>query len=148
MAAIRQSEKLLKATMQMQEEKVAGLVEEAHRNNASIIQYNDENSLSCVISLAYYSAKKNYAVYREMPGGEGYADLVFIPRIGCFDPAMIVELKWNKSAETTITQIKNKKYAECLQDYSGEILLVGISYDKDAKENSKRHICKIEKIMK
>lgn len=148
MAAIRQSEKLLKATMQMQGEKVAELIEEAHRNNASIIQYNDENSLSCVISLAYYSAKKNYAVYREMPGGEGYADLVFIPRIGCFDPAMIVELKWNKSAETAITQIKNKKYAECLQDYNGEILLVGISYDKDAKENSKQHICKIEKIMK
>ncbi|MCM1271590.1 MAG: ATP-binding protein [Ruminococcus flavefaciens] len=148
MAAIRQSEKLLKATLQMQEEKVAELVEEAHRNNASIIQYNDENSLSCVISLAYYSAKKNYAVYREMPGGEGYADLVFVPRIGCSDPAMIVELKWNKSAETAITQIKNKKYAECLQDYSGEILLVGISYDKDAKENSKRHICQIEKIMK
>lgn len=148
MAAIRQSEKLLKATVQMQEEKVAELIEEAHRNNASIIQYNNENSLSCVISLAYYSAKKNYAVYREMPGGEGYADLVFVPRIGCSDPAMIVELKWNKSAETAITQIKNKKYTECLQDYSGEILLVGISYDKDAKENSKRHICKIEKIMK
>lgn len=148
MAAICQSEKVLKATLQMQEEKVAELVEEAHRNNTSIIQYNDENSLSCVISLAYYSAKKNYAIYRELPGGEGYADLVFVPRIGCYDPAIIVELKWNKSAETAITQIKNKKYVECIQDYSGEILLVGISYNKDAKDNSKRHICKIEKIIK
>lgn len=148
MAAIRQSEKLLKATLELEEEKVAEMIEEAHRNNASIIQYNDENSLSCVISLAYYSAKKNYAVYREMPGGEGYADLVFVPRIGCSNPAMIVELKWDKSAETAITQIKNKKYVECLQDYSGEILLVGINYDRDAKDNSKKHICQIEKIIK
>lgn len=148
MSAIRKSEKLLKYTLQMQEEKVAELVEEAHRNNASIIQYNDENSLSCVISLAYYSARKNYSIYREMPGGEGYANLVFVPRTGCADPAMIVELKWDKSAETAITQIKKKKYAECLQDYSGEILLVGISYDKDAKVDNKHHTCKIEKIQK
>lgn len=148
MAAIRQSEKLLKFTLQMNEEKVAEMVEEAHRNNASIIQYNDENSLSCVISLAYYSARKNYIIYREMPAGEGYADLVFVPRIGCSDPAMIVELKWNKSAETAITQIKDKKYADCLQDYSGEILLVGISYDRDEKNEPKKHCCKIEKIVK
>ena len=100
--------------------------------------------MSCVLSLAYYSAKKDYAMYRELPGGNGFADLVFIPRNVCQNLAFIVELKWDKSAETAIDQIKQKKYADCLKDYSGEILLVGINYDKA----DKRHTCKIEKITK
>lgn len=148
MEAIHQSDKLLQATLQMQEEKVAEIVEEVHRQNTSIIQYNNENSLSCVLSLAYYSAKKDYVMYRELAGGDGFADLVFVPRKNCQSPAFIVELKWNQSAETAIDQIKKKKYAECLQDYTGEILIVGINYNRDSKEDSKKHCCKIEKINK
>ena len=144
MKAIRISDELLTATLNCNEEKVAIIIEQVHRENTSILQYNNENSLSCVLSLAYYSAKKDYAMYRELPGGNGFADLVFIPRNVCQNLAFIVELKWDKSAETAIDQIKQKKYADCLKDYSGEILLVGINYDKA----DKRHTCKIEKITK
>lgn len=144
MKSLQLSEKLLQATIGMNEEKVAEIVEQVHRENTSILQYNNENSLSCVLSLAYYSAKKDYAMYRELASGDGFADLVFVPRSTCQTPAFIVELKWNQSAETAIEQIRQKKYVECLKDYSGEILLVGINYDKDDKQ----HTCKIEKITK
>lgn len=87
-------------------------------------------------------------MYRELAGGKGFADLVFIPRKECQTPAFIVELKWNKSAEAAIDQIRQKKYTESLKDYSGEILLVGINYDKDAKDDIKKHTCVIEKVIK
>ena len=54
---------------------------------------------------------------------------------------MIIELKWNKSAEGAIIQIKNKEYADWIKDYSGNILLVGINYDT----KDKKHECVIEK---
>ncbi len=147
MEAINQSEKLLKATISGKEELIAEKVEEVHRKNTSIIQYHDENSLSCVLSLAYYSARRSYNIYRELQGGEGYADLVFIPRKNNNNPAMIIELKWNKDVETAITQIKKRKYVESLKDYHGEIILVGITYDRESKQDNKKHICKIEKVI-
>lgn len=142
--SLQLSEQLLQATIHMDNDKVAEIVEQVHRENASILQYNNENSLSCVLSLAYYSARKDYVMYREFPGGDGFADLVFVPRKTCRTPAFIVELKWNQSAETAIDQIKQKKYVECLKDYSGEILLVGINYNKDTK----KHDCEIQKVHK
>ena len=142
--SLRSSDELLKATLNFNEEKVAELIDKAHSENTSILKYNDENSLSCVISLAYYSARKTYTIDRELPAGKGYADLVFKPRKNNSNPAMIVELKYDQSAEGAIEQIKKKQYTDCLKDYSGEILLVGINYDKD----NKRHTCKIEKIIK
>lgn len=142
--SLKLSDELLKATLNYNEEKVAELIDKAHSDNTSILKYNDENSLSCVISLAYYSARKTYTIDRELPAGKGYADLVFRPRKNNSNPAMIVELKYDKSAEGALEQIKKKQYADCLKDYSGEILLVGINYDKD----DKCHNCKIEKINK
>ncbi len=139
--AIKSSDELLKATMNCDEEKVAELIDRAHSDNTSILKYNDENSLSCVISLAYYSARKTYTIERELPAGKGYADLVFRPRKNNSNPAMIVELKYDKSAEGALAQIKKKQYTDCLKDYSGEILLVGINYDKE----NKSHNCRIEK---
>lgn len=144
MKSLQLSEQLLQSTLGMDSDKVAEIVEQVHRENTSILQYNNENSLSCVLSLAYYSARKDYVMYREFPGGDGFADLVFVPRKTCRTPAFIVELKWNQSAETAIDQIKQKKYAECLKDYSGEILLVGIDYQKDTKQ----HDCVMEKVYK
>lgn len=144
MKSIKSSDELLKATLNCNEEKVAELVDKAHSDNTSILKYNDENSLSCVISIAYYSARKTYTIERELPAGKGYADLVFRPRKNNSNPAMIVELKYDKSAEGALAQIKKKKYIDCLKDYSGDVLLVGINYDK----NSKCHICRIEKITK
>ena len=139
--AIKSSDELLKATLNCDEEKVAELIDKAHSDNTSILKYNDENSLSCVISLAYYSARKTYTIERELPAGKGYADLVFKPRKNNSNPAMIVELKYDKSAEGALEQIKKKQYTDCLKDYSGEILLVGINYDKE----NKSHNCRIEK---
>lgn len=108
MEAIRHSEKLLNATLACDEETVAKLVEQAHQDNTSILKYNDENSLSCVISIAYYAARKNYVMHREMPAGKGFADLIFEPRKNCNLPAFIVELKWNKSDKTAVEQIWKK----------------------------------------
>ncbi|MCM1227841.1 MAG: ATP-binding protein [Clostridium sp.] len=144
MKSIKVSDELLNTTLKCDEEKVAELIDKAHSDNTSILKYNDENSLSCVISLAYYSARKTYTIERELPTGKGYADLIFRPRRNNSNPALIVELKYDKSAEGAIEQIKKKQYADCLQDYSGKILLVGINYDKD----DKKHTCKIEKITK
>ena len=141
--ALETSEKLLQATLSGDEQTVAELIEQAHQANASILKYNDENALSCVISLAYYSAQKNYTLHREMPAGKGFADIVFEPNRNCNLPALIVELKWGHSAEEAVKQIKKKDYLDCLQNYSGEVLLVGINYDKE-----KHHTCKIERIKK
>ena len=141
--ALETSEKLLQATLSGDEQTVAELIEQAHQANASILKYNDENALSCVISLAYYSAQKNYTLHREMPAGKWFADIVFEPNRNCNLPAMIVELKWGHSAEEAIEQIKRKDYLDCLQNYHGEVLLVGVNYDKE-----KRHTCKIERVMR
>jgi len=129
MDAIRSSDELLMATLDCDEKKVASMIEQVHQENTSILKYNDENSLACVISLAYYSAKKDYVVYRELSGGKGYADMVFVPRSNVNKPAIIVELKWNKSADSAINQIKNRQYDESLKGYSGEVVLVGVNYD-------------------
>ena len=144
MRSVRASDELLKATLACDEEKVAELIEQSHQDNTSILKYNDENSLSCVLSLAYYSARKSYIIERELPAGKGFADLVFKPRSNNINPAMIVELKYDGSAESAIEQIKEKQYTDCLKDYSGDVLLVGINYDKE----SKKHSCKIERAKK
>jgi hypothetical protein len=149
MDAIINSEELLKATIQEDEEKVAAMIEQVHQENTSILQYNDENSLSCVIALAYYSARKDYSIYRELAGGKGYADMVFTPNKGKDIPAIVVELKWDKSTDTAINQIKNRQYIQSLKGYTGEVLLVGISYESadDKTGMYKKHRCKIEKEM-
>ena len=144
MQAIRQSELLLRSTLDRNEEKVAALIEQAHQDNASVLKYHDENSLSCVVSLAYYSARKYYIIHRETPAGKGFADLIFEPRKNTDMPAFIVELKWDHSAEEALSQIKAKDYSDALNDYSGEILLVGVNYDKQTK----KHSCRIERTEK
>ena len=105
----------------------------------------DENALSYTISLALYAARNFYTVYRELPTGKGFADLVFVPRKQFPDkPALIVELKWDKSASGAISQIKEKSYVQSLKEYHGNLLLVGINYDVKTKE----HECIIEQFTK
>ena len=84
---------------------------------------------------------KEYTKIRELPTGKGFADIVYIPKKHPDKPAMIVELKYDKSAGGAINQIKEKKYVESLKEYHGNLLLVGINYDKE----SKKHTCVIEK---
>ncbi len=138
--SISASDRLLKATWNKEADVVAAGIENAHFET-SILKYNDENSLACVISLAYYSARAYYTEIRELPTGKGYADIVYLPRKKHLDkPAMIIELKWDKSAEGAIAQIKSKNYIKALEEYQGSMLLVGVNYDKESKE----HQCVIE----
>ena len=140
--AIDASEILLKATLAMNETVVAQMIQDVHMKNSSSLIYNNEISLSSVIALAYYSACRDYILIREMPAGNGFSDMVFIPKRASLKPALVVELKWDKTAEGAISQIKDKKYISALNGYKGDILLVGINYDKKSRE----HQCRIEKI--
>ena len=104
---------------------------------------NYENSLSSVLTIAYLSAMQYYFIpVLEMPTGRGFADYVFLPKPEYAEemPALLVELKWNKKATTALQQIKDKNYVQAVAGYIGNILLVGISYDKKSKE----HECIIE----
>ena len=139
--AIQKSDELLDATIRMDEENVARLIEEAHSANTSPLFYNNEQSLRSVVQLAYISRLDDYMTVQELPAGVGYADLVFLPRKHSEKPAIVIELKWDKSAEGAIAQIKKNQYADTIGNYCGEILLVGINYDKA----SKKHTCNIEK---
>ena len=138
--AVKKSDNLLKAIWSKNAETVAKGIEEAHFET-SILKYNDENSLACVISLAFYSARAYYTEIRELPAGHGFADIVYLPRKNHQDkPAIIVELKWDKSADAAIEQIKKRNYVKALEGYRGNLLLVGVNYDKE----NKKHHCIIE----
>ena len=84
--------------------------------------------------LADYNAMKEYTKIRELSTGKGFADIVYIPKKHSDKPAMIVELKYDKSAQGAINQIEEKKYVESLKEYHGNLLLVGINYDKESKK--------------
>ncbi|MDO5130925.1 MAG: AAA family ATPase [Prevotellaceae bacterium] len=148
---IQNSKNLLSATISGNEQAVAQAIDIAHDEHTSILSYNDENSLACVLSVAYIWAKNEYVIHREYATGKGYADLVMIPRLNVSKPALVIELtnerggsrrsqlKFNHSADTAIDQIMRKEYPAKLAEYTGEILLVGINYNKDTKQ----HTCKI-----
>ena len=141
---LQDSEELLDATLDMDEEATAEKIEKIHTEYVSAIQYNNENSLSCVLSIAYLSAMQYYfKPIRELPTGRGFADFVFIPKKEYANeyPALVTELKWNKNAQTALNQIKEKQYPQSLLQYTGQIILIGINYDKKTKE----HSCKIER---
>ena len=141
MNSVKHSQELLEATWNKNEEAVAAYIENAHLET-SHLTYNDENALSYTISLAYYAARQYYTIVRELPTGKGFADLAFIPRKKHADkPAMLVELKWDKSADAAIRQVKKNCYPEGLEEYKKNMLLVGINYDK----KTRKHVCKIEK---
>ncbi len=108
----------------MNETAVAQMIQEVHMRNSSSIVYNNEISLSSVIALAYYSAGRDYTLIREMPAGNGFSDMVFLPKPTSLKPALIIELKWDKTANGAVSQIKDKKYVSALKDYKGIILLV------------------------
>lgn len=142
-----ESERLLDATLNMDEKAVAGGIEKIHMDYVSSIQYNNENSLSSVLAIAYLSAMKYYfKPIRELPAGRGFADFVFIPKpeYKRYYPAIVAELKWDKGVQTALKQMKDRKYPDSITDYTGAILLVGISYDTVSKE----HRCLIEKYEK
>ncbi|MCD7820222.1 MAG: ATP-binding protein [Lachnospiraceae bacterium] len=139
--ALTDSEALLNATIQGNAAAVAEALSRIHSSHYSILSYNDENFLSCAITIAYFTAQKDYTIIRELPTGKGFADLAFIPAGNTDKPAMIVELKYDKSADTAVRQIKENRYDGALRKYKKDLLLVGINYDKATK----KHECMIER---
>ena len=139
---IKNTDVLLNEIWSLNSEAVAKIFDEAHQDHTSILTYNNENSLANVIAISLFLSTTNtYNVVRELPTGKGYADLVYLPKPGVNKPALLIELKFDKSAQTAITQIKEKNYLQFFKDYKGEVLLVGINYSK----GTKTHQCIIER---
>lgn len=138
--ALESSEQLVQAVLDGDAEAVARGVEAAHDEHTSILSYNNENSLACVLSIAFYYARNNYIIHRELPTGKGFADLVLIPRKNVDSPAIVLELKYNRDADAAIDQIKRRQYPAKLDGYTDRLQLVGINYDRE----SKQHTCRIE----
>lgn len=142
--SLKRSSELLKHTWAMDGKAVADGVAAVHNETASILKYNDENSLKCTVLMAYFSTQTYYMPpAMELPSGKGFADVVYFPKKNMDYPVLLIELKWNKSAGGAIKQIKERKYTDWIEQYTGEILLVGINYDEE-----KGHECIIEKYVK
>ena len=138
------SQHLFDATLSGDEQAVAKAIDLAYDEHTSILAYNDENSLACVLTVAYIWARNEYVIHREYVTGKGFADLVMIPRRNVAKPALVIELKFNHTADTAIDQIKRKDYPSKIAEYTGDMLLVGINYDKETKQ----HTCQIERWQK
>lgn len=140
---VRNSSEILDATMNQQGDLVASYLHNIHNSELPILKYNDENSLSCVVTLAYLSARNKYRVEREEKSGKGYVDFIFYPRRRNL-PGIVLELKADKTPEDAIVQIREKEYSEKLKkEKVSAILAVGISYDTARKE----HHCLIEQLL-
>lgn len=143
---IRESEQLIYDTVHENADAVASQIQKIHAEETAILYYNDEQALRSVIKLAYFSYRDHYLKFEELPSGDGYADIVYFPKRSSLLPALVIELKWNKSAKGAIEQIKENRYPAALTGYGGDILLVGISYEKDPVKDRHRHTCIIEKL--
>ncbi len=141
MELINASKQLLQSTIDGDEQAVAEALDKAHTRASNPLTYNNEASFQSAIGLAYFYANTKYTVIKELPTGKGYADLALIPYVPNI-PAMIIELKNNKTAVGAINQIKDRHYDDLLQHYRGDMLFVGINYSADTKE----HSCKIERL--
>ncbi len=133
------SRKLLEKTLAKDETYVAEALDKAHIRSTNPLTYNNEASFQSAIGIAYFYATSQYTIIKELPTGKGYADLALIPYVPNL-PAIIIELKNNKSADTALSQIKERKYDDILRHYKGDILFVGINYSPETKQ----HQCKIE----
>lgn len=141
---IRDSEELLHDTWAGKEKAVAEALDMSHINVTSNRSYNNEDALCSAVYLAYIDALNEYTVVKEMTAGKGFADMVYIPVKENDHPAMIIELKRNKTTESALDQIRQKRYFDSLDHYQGNLIFVGINYD----EKTKRHECRIEKFAK
>jgi hypothetical protein len=142
------SQELLEATWNGDEEKVAELVEDAH-NKAGNKTYNDEAALSYGIQLAYYAARKYYTTILELDTGKGYADVAYLPAPQYAEkPALLIELKYGHSTDIAMDQIRRQKYLDRFEHYKGNILVIGINYNREVPPDHpefKHHSCRIEK---
>ncbi len=133
---LKESERLFENTINKNEEEVAGAIEKVHREETAPIFYNREDSLRSVIKLSYYTYRDHYLQFEELPAGNGYVDILYIPLPDSDYPSLLIELKYNESADGAIEQIKEKNYPDCLKNYKGRLLLVGINYDRKTKKHT------------
>ena len=143
---IQISDQMLEATLSGDTQKMADILQYAHNTESPILSYNNEIELSAIVNLVYLSARNKYRIEREDKAGKGYVDFIFYPW-NVSEPCIILELKVDSSPEEAIQQIRDKDYILCFRgklgenrNYTGKILGVGISYDRETKE----HQCKIE----
>ena len=139
---MRGSDALLRATWDLDEEAVAEGIARAHDDGCAPTFYNDEQALRAVVKSAYIAAADHYATVEEMPSSRGLADVVYLPKRGDPAPALVVELKWDRSPEAAIAQVRDRDYPAVLRGFGGPILLVGVTYER----KSKRHVCRIEEV--
>lgn len=142
MKRVRESDQLILDTIHGNAEAVANQIKKVHMETTNPLNANREEALRAVIQVAYFAYRDYYIKLEELPTGKGYADIVYFPKPGKGVPALLVELKWNKSAVGAIQQIKNRQYPSALENYGGELLLVGVNYDRD----SKAYECRIESV--
>lgn len=141
---VRESEQLIEDTVHGREDAVAKQIEKIHEEESPLF-YHNEQALRSVIKRAYFSYGDECLMFEELPAGAGYADIVYLPKKDSVLPVLVIELKWNQSAEGAIAQIKNRRYSEAVKGYGSDILLVGISYDREALPGERKHQCRIER---
>ena len=141
---VQESNQLIYDTVHGNEEAVARQIEKIH-NEETPLYYNNEQALRSVIKRAYFSYADEFVKFEELPSGSGCADIVYLPKRDSMMPVLVIELKWNKSAEGAVRQIRERNYPDAVRDYGGDTLLVGINYDKDAPPGKRRYECIIEK---
>lgn len=141
---VRESDQIIYDTIHGNAEAVAVQIEKIHTEETVPLFYNNEQALRRVIKLAYFSYKDYYLKFEELPSGNGYADIVYLPKKSSPFPTLVIELKWEKSAQGALEQIKRKHYPEAIKNFGGKVLLVGINYDKDAPASERKHTCLIE----
>lgn len=139
---VKESDQIIYDTVHGNAHAVAAQIEKIHAEETAVLFYNNEQALRSVIKLAYFNYKDHYIKFEELPSGDGYADIVYLPKKKSALPALVIEMKWNQSAKGAISQIKEKNYPDVIQEFGGEILLVGINYNKNA--GGKKHTCVIE----
>lgn len=142
----KESELMLKATLNGDTSTMVEILKYAHDTESPIFSYNSEIELSAVVNLVYLSARDKYRVEREDKAGEGYVDFIFYPEQKDLS-GIILELKVDSSPENAIAQIEKKGYILRFKGklgekpkYIGKVLAVGISYNR----KTKLHSCKVK----
>ncbi len=128
--ALANSLTLLDKTLQLDTEYIANAFDNYRPNASSVQRINSEAAMACAIRMAYFAAERDYKIFHELPTGKGFADMVFVPLPKSSRPAIVVELKYDKTADGAIAQIKRKNYPASLKGFSKKIILLGVNYNK------------------
>ena len=139
---VEESRALIRATLDGDESYVADALDRAHSWAAAPLWYNDEQALRAAVKFAYIAALDDYLRVDELPGGRGYADVVFVPKPASPLSPMVVELKWDRPADAALDRIRARNYPAALSGLAGECVLCGVTYDADTK----RHECRIDRV--